>query len=297
MNEVLTQFLAKTTETYGLRGSRTLEYIGLVLENRTLASKKIYHLAEKPSFDKDERLRNIWNIYFNELSKCYNVELCDISESGNETFPSFRMIVRFCEKLSSFQLHSMSDKCLCAIPIQMKERFLADADQLQELLKIDYSPLMQLGVDVNAQNKILGIKYYLNLGLPRRDSEKSSQLLKPILFGLFHENADTINMISLSEELMKYKYSPIFVGINDDGSTRECKLYFISDIFGRYIVSEAEKQLTNLCGVLEIDTKLCAVLHAVLASHGLYPQGVALSTNGQHTVRLYLKELYRSNRN
>lgn len=283
-------FLAETARAFGLSGSRSLEYIGLVLQNGAVTARKVYHLADKPKPGADDRTAAVWDAYFREMDSRYAIELCDISKGGNEMFPSFRMVVLFREKLSSERTHALADSCLQTIPPLIRERFLDYTDRLHALSDPSFSPLMQIGVETDAQNRLLGMKYYLNLDLPKTDNAEASRKLAEILSALPCKQ-DAAAMAPLAAKLMECRYAPAFIGVNDSGDSQECKLYFVSKLFGRSLFSEAGTQISAMCSALHTEPQLCPQLQQALEEYGLYPQGVALSADSNHPVRLYLKEI------
>lgn len=278
----LEPYLEKAVRAYGRHGDRSLEYVGLVIGRDHRIDRKIYRFCAEQDMDRSME-KAVWDTYFQEMSSRYPMRICDISKGANSEVPTFRMVVVPKEPLSLEQTFALAETCLDYVPVNVKKRFLDNIRNFHTMFHTADSPLIQLGVEVDAQSRYIGLKYYLQFADTRANPPIHS------LWASQEGEGDAAEMEALTAKICECDYAPIFLGVNDDDTCYESKLYFVSKLFGRTLCQKVHTQITALCLALHLKKQLYAALVYAADELHLYPEGVAISANGR--IRLYLKEI------
>ncbi len=290
MQDLLSDALIRDTARFGLNGARTLEYLGLVFHKGALKSTKVYHDTKQAAAASGDWTQTLYETWLRGLGEDFGGNICDFSKAGTEEAPTYRMIVRFPKPLTSEQVQALSQESLPGVPSEIAQRLCRSNSLLADAIGGNNAPLIQVGIELDAQMQFQCLKYYLTVKplLPAWD--QAAEKLVPF-FGEFGLDADQSEAFDVSGKICGQRYSPTFLCVNDDGAAPELKLYFISDLFGRQLSTMPGEQIRNICDVLDIAPDLRDELLRAWEQSHVYPEGIAATFGDSALIRMYLKEL------
>lgn len=275
---------------YGEDGDQTLEYVGLVFEQSKLYQIKIYHTLKSGIDSATEWKKILWKEWLQDLSEKYPIKICDTSKVEKDSFLTYRMIVKFIFPLDSHQTNTLITQHLPRIPEATKERFLLFCKNVDMVMKMPYSSLMQIGIETDEKYSYRSIKYYLSIKSSIMVKQKITNSLTKLIYDMqYGSNIEDIQTVLT--KVQEAEYSPSFIGVNDTGEELETKLYFVSNLFGRSLVTKTKLQIDNICQALNIEHKSHEMLKELLQEERLYPEGIAVSFGSQPYIRFYLKQI------
>ncbi len=266
-------FCRDAVEKYGRSGDGSLEYIGLILSGDRLIEKRVYRKncgALLEELRRAEPYRFLLESVFADLLRIRGIALCDVSCNGSRPFPLYRIVFRLPGGMSD----SETDEVLAAF-----FRHLENGDGYRERLKEELRArpggscgLMQIGAEFDGRGGWNGLKYY-------RFLDKENVLLRTLGSG----REDRIRTVC------GHGYEPAFLGVNDTGSRRERKLYFISTAIGFKNAGMLERTL-SAAGILGWDRAVSKEEFGQLDDLGVYAEGIAMSLQEPEIWRLYYRE-------
>ena len=149
---------------------------------------------------------------------------------------------------------------------------------------------MQLGVEVDADGQLLGIKVYANINrnLFMHSNIDAEKMLESI-------TSSDINAKQISEiinHIIEQAYSPLFIGINFYEDNHETKLYFGSNAFG-FETKGVITQSNNILSKNKLNMFITEKDVKVLYDKGVFIQGIAITLEKEIKWKLYLNALPR----
>lgn len=289
MMEAYSSFFQDVVRQYGYGGDASLEYIGLVFADGVLRSGKVYHVVKASADHTEGWVRRLWETYFQDIGCADDLKICDVSRSSTEPDAAYRMIAELRKPITMEQMAALR---LGYVDGLTWRRFLDNAEMLHAALGKEESPLFQLGVETDADFRYAGFKYYLSVRTARdrkaRVTRELAGLLQSVQSGS-HEETEEIGQVL--HRIQDCGYSPAFIGINDNGTEFEGKLYFVSDLLGRTLYQKAAGQIQAVCKALHLSSEWCDTLLKALEEQKLYPEGIAVSFGNDRLLRLYVKEI------
>ena len=176
------------------------------------------------------------------------------------------------------------------VPSDITDKCIRCMKALKEGLGMQESPLMQVGIELNADMKFKSFKYYLCVEKTKHPKENLAEAMAG-----FAEAAgvcsDTGRMDRLIRDVCTCWYRPTFIGVNDGAEETEAKLYFISEIFGHALKTKPAGQTERISEILGFDKGLTEELMTAWEQAHLYLQGLAVTFGDPSVLRLYLREL------
>lgn len=290
-NNDLLSLLCDTVLKYGIGGNKSLEYIGLTLENKKAISPKIYLIPDNTK-SMPMWVRKIWELYFIKFLNEFDIKICDVSESYLNQIPTYRMVIKFKINPAMTQIYILEDLLSHFIGKKELERFEQILSDVHQYDCLNTSPLIQLGVETDHKYNILSFKYYLTL----KNNPFKRPVILPETIKLINEiqpskNNENCITFSLLRRIEKCGYYPTFIGVNDSGDLYECKLYYISSLYGRSFMEKAADQIKEICITLNLGSEIQSVLIDSFEKAHIYPEGIAVSSYIPNTIRMYLKEI------
>ncbi len=284
------EFAVESALKYGHKGTDTLEYIGLTLENGRLLRPKLYHFA-KNDFEVHEGWRKeIFEKWLGRICDNYEAKICDFSEAGTSDAPTYRMILQFRRFFDKEHSEKLITEEFPDVPYEIKDRCIRSMNALREGLGTQESPLMQVGIELDASLKFKSFKYYLCVERTSIPKDELAEAMSGFADGL-GVNRDTERTGCLTADICSCWYRPTFIGVNDGTDETEVKLYYISELFGRSLKTKPAEQIKLIGGALKLDNGLTDELMKAWKEAHLYPEGVAFTLGDPSVLRLYLKEL------
>ena len=291
MNEII-NYVDNAIQKYGKHGDGSFEFIGINI------SKKIdYKIYRKSSVDILCELNKTvpYNKIFDLVSDDYliqnNMKICDFSKSFLNSTETFRVVFKVDKNLSQKDEHKCIETFLKKIHGEKYfSRIMHCIKNIEADLLTNSSVLMQLGVEVNTDGQLLGIKVYANIN---RD-----------LF--MHSNCDTVKMLEsitssdinakqISEiinHIVEQEYNPLFIGINFYEDNYETKLYFGSKVFG-FDTKGVIAQSNNILSKNKLNMFITEENIKDLYDKGVFIQGIAFTLEKEIKWKLYLNALPR----
>ena len=286
----LHEFAVSSTLKYGHKGTDTLEYIGLTLKNGCFERSKLYHLA-KNDFEVHEGWRKeIFERWLKRICENYEAKICDFSVAGTSEKPAYRMILQFRSFFSTETAEKLISEEFPDVPSDITDKCIRCMKAMKEGLGMQESPLMQVGIELDADMKFKSFKYYLCVEKTKHPKENLAEAMAG-----FADAAgvcsDTGRMDRLIRDVCTCWYRPTFIGVNDGAEETDAKLYFISEIFGRALKTKPAEQTERISEILGFDKGLTEELMTAWEQAHLYSQGVAVTFGDPSVLRLYLREL------
>lgn len=289
MTRSLYDALVQDTLRFGLNGSQTLEYLGLITRGGVLQSTKVYHTTKQAPAALQDWQQALYVEWLQRLER-YDGKICDFSAAGTEQAPTYRMIMMFRNGLSLEQAQAITAEEFPGVPPEITSRCYACNLLVAKAIASDASPMIQIGIELDAQMRFRSLKYYLSVKELRPVWQQFPERIAPLLseLGISPDQRDSLETAARIGEQW---YSPLFIGINDAGTEIEAKLYFISDLFGRSLSTKPAEQISRVCEVLQISSGVSEAMLAAWEQVHIYPEGVAVSFDHAAVIRFYLKEL------
>ena len=285
-------FLRDSINVYGISGNKTLEYIGITIKDRQVLPPKIYLIPAREMQSMPVWANKIWDMYFCNLKDIFDITICDFSESKFDQTPSYRLVIKFKDSPSILQMTYLEEKLSNFIGDGEKERLKRFLSIVQKYDNIDYSPLIQIGIETDKEFHYVGIKYYLTLvtnpSVRPNILPKTMDLIAEMQSPL--KSKEQVNF-SILNNIENCEYYPTFIGVNDSGKKYECKLYYISGLYGRSFQNKVTSQINDICDKLDLGQNIKAILEKSFEDMHLYPEGIAVSLYSSDIVRVYLKEI------
>lgn len=279
----LIDFIKDAVNKYGSVGDNSFEYIGLNMEMGRLVNTKVYRRGERAL---NEVLAKMpYRAVFDMLSvfrSCAGVRLCDISESVYGGIKSFRAAFSIPQKISQDKADDIVYLFFENLDFEKtKSELKKNYSMICDTLHIDYSPLMQLGVEFDEDGKFLAVKYYLSIKqiLDRRVTADECLMRLLEKWDFSREKNETV---------CKNGYYPIFIGANADEKYTEYKLYFISEYLSRR--TDIQEKMHRLFMDMKWDCISISEINEIL-DMGLYVEGIALPQESGNMERIYLNFL------
>lgn len=281
----LIEFADECISNYGKRGDNSFEYIGLVLRNGIISDKRVYRkrnesilkiIKTHPPFS------SVLSSILKEFTDMDGVELCDISTDCTDGNSYFRMIFNLPVFLNSSIEPEYVDSFFMKIDFQFyKAGMMNHISKCNEIARIQ---IIQLGIEVDSDCKIVGVKYYYNFGngTINDDIKKFSSYMKET----------EPDMEKVMNVINSNGYYPVFIGVNNRSGVEERKLYFRSRAFGHQIQDILQNQ-NMLSSIFGWNTVLTENVLKEMWDRNLYVEGLALSFENPKEWRLYFSALPR----
>ncbi|MBR6513675.1 MAG: hypothetical protein IKT46_02455 [Clostridia bacterium] len=290
----LVNYIGEKERLYGKNGDKSLEYIGITVNNSGI-KKKLY---QKPvGKNVDEVYRTFpYSImitkYLSRFTAQKEVSVCDYSESSVNGRHTYRVIFKFPRQLSFEDSKRCIDSFFCDLNRDdVKAEIENNLQNVVPALGFEFSPLLQIGVEFDKDINILGIKYYLNLkASPYERVEPSEAFLEKIRTVFKYKGDDLYRLV----QTCRFGYNPIFVGVNvyPDINISEYKIYMISDYMGRDddgLLENTKKMFSANGWDTVLDDKALRRIHSM----DLFVEGIAYTLDRADEYRLYLNYLPR----
>ena len=283
----LISFVDDCIANYGKNGDDSLEFIGLVINQEKICTKRAYRkkgqaldLELATGFPYLQAMRILSNFI-----SMNGVKVCDISLDSSNGEKLARIDFLLPSQLPHEMEQQYLEKFFVGSGIKATEagvtRYL---DIFSRINSTEYSPLFQLGAEITDAGMIVGVKYYLNFG-PGSIASREKKCFTYLL--------ETKKPIEVSKRLNMMGYYPAFIGINERQNEIEEKLYFRSRAFGH----QTQDILPNSSAIskyLGWDIILPEYFFEQLWERNIYLEGIALSFLHPTVWRLYFSALPRT---
>ena len=269
---------------YGKNGDRTLEYIGVNLEDGIYKEYKCYRFMQQKNVDFLK-----WNEVFEESN--YFRKL-DFQYNDKE------QMYRFAYKVDDYKCVG-SDDLLCNIINVIKksgyEKFEKNAininDYIKKLLKTNIDPICVIGGKINKYKEITTLKLYYKLKADVNCSIDICNLkkIKNSLFDMLKEKMEKREEDIILKRIIKKFFEPIMLGIDiEENEISKIKYYFLAkDILEPKVFVEEVSHLKSEFG--DIVDKVVAI-NNIMFQKKLWLRGIATSLF-KNAVNLYFCEI------
>lgn len=279
-------YLKESIAEYGNGGDGSFEYVGINIINNSIANTKTYRRPVQRNKDLDIGYSAINTEIFNKFKKINSeITVCDFSKSYFRSIESERVVFAIPQNISIHNESEIVSAFFNSLTLDsVKKKLFDDLEIVKKHIRMNYSPLMQLGTECDALGNCLSVKYYISI---------QNCIGKNNGYGLKQQSV--VSKIcpndkrSLLDERIKIMcnndFCPIFIGTNSNGSYSENKLYFIHNYMNRGydLLSAMEKLIFDL----GIEKAITIEDVKKVINLGLYVEGIALSFNDSDLIRLY----------
>lgn len=282
----LITYLKESIAEYGNVGDGSFEYVGINIINNNIANKKTYRRPIQRNKDLGIGYPAINAQIFNEFKKINpRITVCDFSKSYFRNIESERVVFAIPQHISVNNESEIISAFFNFLTLDsVKEKLFDDLEIVKKYIRMNYSPLMQLGTECDLFGNCLSVKYYISIkdsveknnGYGFKQQSVISRICPNNTYSLLEERINTI---------CNNDFCPIFIGTNSDGTYSENKLYFIHSYMNRdYDLLSAMEKLISDFG---IENAITIEDVKNIINLGLYVEGIALSFNDCDLIRLY----------
>ena len=221
-----------------------------------------------------------------EFFELDGVKLCDISIDHTQKSSVYRIIFSLPVFTSSIFEQDYIDTFFQRFDFEpYKLRLMKKIKSICNQNTATQARIFQLGIEMNFEGRILGIKYYLDYGTGTIEDKTDR-------FSSYIERSSPTSVKQIMDKINSNGYYPVFIGVNDHLGVEEQKLYFRSRAFGHQISDIIMQQITisKACGW---NTALTPTILKEMWDMNLYIEGLALSFEKPNEWRLYFSNLPR----
>ena len=274
MNKIISETMIPPLSAYGRQGDRSLEYVGLTVDRAAKTIKsRIYRRdgSDTPFADRLSAPYRDLFARFAPFTALPGVQLCDVSDGRRDGAVTQRLIFKLPKHMDRAQETAVAEAFFAAAGAGPG---LEQGVRTRLYARLDAGcTLYQLGAEC-AGKDVCAFKYYLHAA-PER-----------IPGGVAVPDAVQRDHAAICENGFK----PAFIGVNDDGTAAEEKLYYITKALG-FKTAWLADNMKRLSAALGLDALLSAQVLDEMLEAGLYLEGLALSLQEEDRVRLYFTEL------
>lgn len=290
------KYILENEKLHGKNADNSLEYIGITV-NKSDIKKKLYQTPFENNSNDIINLppyNTVIDKYLSHFIAEKGVTVCDYSESNVDGIHTYRIVFKFPRYFVFEDSKRCIDAFFCNLNMDSIKKELEDNIQkITDILNFEYSPLLQIGLEFDADSQILGVKYYLNLKVSSYQKVKASDdFLLKIQSVFKSENGTTDDDLYRVVQTSEFDYSPIFVGVNVYKDSREYKIYMISGYLGH----DDNKLLNTTLEMIKKNGWNSVVSDETLRkvhAKDLFIEGIAYTLNKPDEYRLYFNYLPR----
>lgn len=287
----LIEYSENAISKYGVNGDNSFEFIGVNIDNSI--SYKAYR---KRSEDAIEYLKN--TVPYSKLFELFTptflaenqMDICDFSKGKFQELETFRIVFLLGNNQNIQQAEACVNNFLSRIKAESYIPNVINTTRvLQDYMGTEKSLLMQLGIEVDENCNLIGIKYYVSI-----KSSNNILSIERLMEALLPDNISEHDKIrEIVEFLQRQEYELIFVGFNMYDNIIEPKLYFKSQAFG-FQTKKIVEHTNNVIQKFNLTHAISKEDVKNLFEMNLFVRGIAIDLDALQKWRLYINALPRT---